>query len=173
MHTEAEPHICQCGMGFIFFESLDIIDFWLVVIFSGEPIPGNTRPETILRQLTTKKGQVFGACLTCLNFYWSISSPFNLVKATSWWGRCWKIVKFLWAKIKFSLSSAFWLAWCVCLVCSSLVFPPTTHHTHTHTQKRERNCGTYVYFLYYHNDTLMDYSFCDLRAQMHWFLNHM
>ncbi|XP_050941017.1 outer envelope protein 80, chloroplastic isoform X2 [Cucumis melo] len=26
---------------------------------TGEPIPGNTRPETILRQLTTKKGQVY------------------------------------------------------------------------------------------------------------------
>lgn len=26
---------------------------------SGEPTAGKTRPETILRQLTTKKGQVF------------------------------------------------------------------------------------------------------------------
>lgn len=28
-------------------------------IFSGEPTKGKTSPETILRQLTTKKGQVF------------------------------------------------------------------------------------------------------------------
>lgn len=28
-------------------------------IFSGEPTKGKTRVETILRQLTTKKGQVF------------------------------------------------------------------------------------------------------------------
>lgn len=29
-----------------------------LVIISGEPTVGKTKPETILRQLTTKKGQV-------------------------------------------------------------------------------------------------------------------
>lgn len=38
-------------------------DFHLILVvssvFSGEPTKGKTRVETILRQLTTKKGQVF------------------------------------------------------------------------------------------------------------------